>query len=229
MASTTFLPDREAELVTWSTGFNTKINATPTTYGLTAGQATAYTTVHTAFVTAFNAANSDATNSRSAIVTKNAAKAVLIASARQLAGIIQSYPGTTNAMRSDLGLTVRDTQPTPVPPPANPPDVDIVSVSGNTVKLRLHDSTTPARRGKPAGVSGAAVFSFVGAAAPTDEGAWTFEGNTSKTVIDIVFPGTVAPGAKVWFTAFWFNQRKQEGPASAPVTTNIPGGGAMAA
>src|SRR5215472_13730287 len=103
MANVNFLPAREAELVTWSTNFNTKITATPTTYGLTAAQATAYTALHNAFVTAFNAANSDATNSRSSVVTKNSAKSALIANARQLAGIVQRYPGTTNAMRSDLG------------------------------------------------------------------------------------------------------------------------------
>jgi hypothetical protein len=230
MANVSFLPVREAELVTWSTNFNTKINATPTAYGLTAPQGTAYTTLHTAFVNAYNAANSDSTNSRSATVTKNTAKAALIANARLLAGIVQKYPGTTNTMRSDLGLTVRDTQPTPIPPPSTAPDIDIVSVSGNTVKLRLHDvNGSPSKRGKPAGVSGAAVFSFVGAAAPTDEGAWSFEGNASRTVVDVTFPPGTAPGAKVWFTAFWFNQRKQSGPASAPVGTNIPGGSAMAA
>jgi hypothetical protein len=28
----------------------------------------------------------------------------------------------------------------------------------------------------------------------------------------------------VWLTAFWFNGRKQSGPACAPVGTNLPGG-----
>ena len=88
-----------------------------------------------------------------------------------------------------------------------------------------------ARRGgaRRWGVDGASVFSFVGAAAPTDESAWKFEGNTTRTVVNVLFPNTVAAGAKVWFTAFWFNPRAQRGPASAPVGTNIPGGGAMAA
>jgi hypothetical protein len=35
----------------------------------------------------------------------------------------------------------------------------------------------------------------------------------------------VVPGAKVWFTAFWFNGRKQSGLACAPVGTNIQFGG----
>jgi hypothetical protein len=107
--------------------------------------------------------------------------------------------------------------------------IDIVSVRGNTVNLRLHEAGDSSRRGKPAGVNGAAIYSFVGAVPPTDEREWTFEGLTSKVKIDITFPGSVTPGSKVWFTAFWFNQRKQNGPAADCVTTNLQGGGAMAA
>ena len=229
MASTNFLPDREAELVTWSTNFDTRITATPTTFGLTAAQATAYSTLHDAFVAAYNAATNDGTNSRSAIITKNTAKAALIANARMLAGIVQKFPGTTNTMRSDLGLTVKDAEPSPIPPPAVAPAVVIESGSGNTVRIRLVDPAAPTRRGKPAGVDGIAVFSFVGASAPAEEADWKFEGNTTRTVVDILFPAATAAGAKVWFTAFYFNARKQSGPAATPVGTNIAGGAAMAA
>ena len=229
MASTNFLPDRESELVTWSTNFNTRVNATPTTFGLTAPQAAAYGDLHDAFVSAYTAATNDATNSRSAVVTKNDAKALLVAGARQLAGIVQRFPGTTNTMRSDLGLTVRDADPTPIPPPAGAPSVVIESTSGNTVRVRMIDPANPTRRGRPDGVDGLAVFSFVGAAAPSEEGNWRFEGNTTRTTVDVVFPAATAPGAKVWFTAFYFNARKQRGPAATPVGTNVAGGAAMAA
>jgi hypothetical protein len=229
MATTDFLPSREAELVTWVGTFKALITATPTSYGLTAGQATTYGTLATNFVTAYNLANADATRSPSNIVAKDDAKALLIANTRLLARIVQATPTVTAQQKSDLGLTVRDTQPSPIPPPATAPDIDIVSTVGSTVKLRLHPAGEPTRRGKPAGVAGAAVFSFVGAVAPTEESAWTFQGLTTRTTVDITFPGTVAPGAKVWFTAFWRNPRDQNGPAATPVTTNIPGGGAMAA
>ena len=117
----------------------------------------------------------------------------------------------------------------PVPAPGSAPTIDVESVRNSTVSLRLHGAGDPTRRGKPAGVSGAAVYSFVGAAALTDERDWTFEGLTSKTKMNVTFPNTVTPGSKVWFTAFWFNERKQNGPAADPVTTYLQGGGAMAA
>jgi hypothetical protein len=96
------------------------------------------------------------------------------------------------------------------------------------VRLKLRDITV-VRRGRPPGVAGAVVFSFVGATPPTSLADWRFEQNTSKTSLEINFPATVPPGARVWFTAFWFNPRAQNGPASAPTGINIPGGMAMAA
>src|SRR5687767_4906069 len=118
MATTDFLPARESELAIWSANFSTRISANPTSYGLTAAQATAYATLHADFITAYNAATNAGTDSRSAIVTKNTAKFALIANARLLAGIVQRDPDTTNTQRSELGLTVKDADPSPIPPPA---------------------------------------------------------------------------------------------------------------
>lgn len=199
--SSNFLPKREAELVTWSTNFKTKITATPTAYGLSAPQATAYGGLHDAFVAAYQTANNPDTRSPSSIIAKDMARDVLANNARLLARIVQATPIVTAQQKSDLGLSVRDTQPSPIPPPADAPAIVIESAAGNTVRIRLIDKENPARRGKPAGVDGASVFSFVGAAAPAEEADWTFEGNTTRTGVGIVFPATVAPGAKVWFTA----------------------------
>ncbi len=54
------------------------------------------------------------------------------------------------------------------------------------------------------------------------ESEWTFEGVASKTILDVTFPAGTAAGAKAWFTAFWFNSRKQNGPAASPVSRTSP-------
>jgi hypothetical protein len=226
-SSTSFLPNKDAALLAWSLNFSTKITATPTAYGLTAAIATAYGTLHTNYATALAACDPNERN-KILVATKNTARTALKNQARLLAKLVEGTSTVTDAQKLELGLNVRAT-PAPIPPPANAPGITVLATIGNTVKLRLFDATDAARRGKPAGVDGASVFSFVGTAAPTDESAWNFEGVTSRTRIDLVFPGTVAPGAKVWFTAFWFNNRKQSGPAATAVGTNIPGGSAMAA
>lgn len=54
--------------------------------------------------------------------------------------------------------------------------------------------------------------------------AWTLQGLCGKPIAEIVFPTSVAPGAQVWFSAYYFNHRKQSGPASDPITTYLQGG-----
>lgn len=227
MASSNFIPSRDADLVTWTNNFSSKINLTPTAYGLSAPQATAYAALNTAFIASYTTANDPSTRSPSAIIAKDDAKKALISSARQLARIVQATPVVTDEQKSDLGLNVRAT-PSPIPPPDISPAIDVLSISGNTVRIRMHDPLNTTRRGLPPGISGITLFSAVGPTAPTSIAGWTFEANTTRIVADVTFPGA-APGAKVWFTCFYKNEREQSGPATEPVSTNIAGGSAMAA
>ena len=224
-----FIPSREAKLVTWSVNFKTKITTAPTVYGLTAAQATQYGTKHDAFVALYQAANDPDTRSPSAIIAKSASKSDLIATARQFARIVQATPSVTPELKSELGLTVRDVEPTPVGPPTTAPLLTVVSASGRTVRMRLQDAASPTRRGRPEFTAGAAVFSFVGDVPPADLADWKFEGNTTRTTVDVAFPATVPNWSKVWLRARWFSPRLQDGPASAPVETALPGGISMAA
>jgi hypothetical protein len=227
--ATDFIPAADADLLAWSDNFSQMITATPTAFGLTAANATTLQTRQSAYATAFEAATDPATRGGSTVLAKDIARADLVSYCRALARAVQGTLTVTNQQRFDLGLTVRDTEPSPIPPPANAPGLDVVSVAGNSARIRLHDTANPSRRGKPLGVAGASVFSFVGAAAPAELSQWKFEGNTTRTTVIVDFPAQTPPGAKVWFTAFWFNPRAQGGPTTTPVGTNIPGGAAQAA
>jgi hypothetical protein len=68
----------------------------------------------------------------------------------------------------------------------------------------------------PDGVNGATVMSFVGASAPANPTAYKYEGSTSKTTVDVLFPESTAPGTQVWLTAFFFNERKQNARRARP-------------
>jgi hypothetical protein len=226
------IPVKDTLLIAWGSNFDTKVTAAPTTYNLVAAQALAFHTAYTPFVTAYNAvatAREAGSRSKSLTATKDSAKASLLLIGRELYGIVQDSNSVSAADKEDVGVLVRKTSPTPVPPPAEAPGIAIVSTVGNTVKLRLYDVSHPTRRARPRNADGVSVFSFVGATAPSDESGWKFEGVAGTNIVDVVFPSGTAAGAKVWFTAFWFNNRKQSGPATPPVGTNIPGGAAMAA
>jgi hypothetical protein len=200
VAKLTFFPSTDAALLTWSLNFSTLITATPTAYGLTSTQATAYAALHAAYGTAL-AACDPATRSKAAVSTKNVARTNLKNEARLLANLVNGTATVTDAQKITLGLNVRAT-PSPIPAPSAAPGLDVLSQNAWTVKIKLHDSTSSAKRGKPAGVSGASVFSFVGATPPSDIATWKFEGNTGRTNIDVAFDSSNAPGTKVWLTAF---------------------------
>ena len=218
-----FIPSSDGKLVVWSNGFSAKLTATPTAFGATAAQATAYAALDTAFSTAVGVASDPATRTRGSVSAKNAARKPLVAMARELARIINAYPPITNTQRIDLGLTPRTGTVSPINPPTEAPVLEVAAAAGRllTLKLRCIDS---ARRGKPAGVAGASLFSYVGTTPPADISLWKFEGSTTRTTFHLEFPPTVAAGAQVWLTAFWFNPRSQSGPACTPVSAYIAGG-----
>jgi hypothetical protein len=218
------LPD--AQLAVASAQFYSLINAVPATYGLSAAQATAYGTLNTSYQTALGLATGESTRTKLTIGNKTLAKKALKANAIVLANAIRGTPTVSNPQLESLGLLPR-TIPTPVPPPYMAPLIEIVSVTGMLVKIRLRD-TAYSGRGKPPGVKSATVFSYVGATAPMDITLWKYEGVTTKVIADVVFPNTVAGGSLVWFTAIWANNRAQSGPAADPVSTNVAGGGVSA-
>lgn len=219
----TYLPASGSGLKNWADNFAEQIAKDPPALGLTAEQVTAYTALQTDYAAKYAASVHPDTRGPASVLAKNIAKKALAAESRKLAMQVTNYPGVTDETRQALGLSVHDNEPTPVPVPETSPVIQIESVVGNRVTLRLRDADG-SRRGRPPYVTGATVFSYVGEAAPGDISAWTFEGNIKDTVTVIDVPSTVAPGSKVFFTSFWRNNRDESGPATPPVSTNVQGG-----
>lgn len=224
------IPTKDSSLVDWSTNANTRLTASPASYGTTAAIATQYDTVHDAFIAGYNnliAARAAGTRSQSLTAIKESAKAALLNFARPLYKQIQANTSVTAAAKIELGVHVPDVEPSPQPVPGFAPQLTIVSVNGRLVKIRLSDPANPTRRRMPDGCNGATVMSSVGAEAPEDPRAYKYEGSTSRTTVEILFPESVAPGTQVWLTAFFFNERKQNGPACAAVGAVVNYGGTM--
>jgi hypothetical protein len=220
---------KHADVVAGSANFASLIATGFASYGLTSAQSTAFGTLNTALQSAYSAAVNPPTRTPVTVEALGVALRAMRVSAINLAKIVYSTTTVNDSQLVALGLLPRSAR-TPIPRPDSAPVIDILTAVGNTVTIRLHAGGDSSSRGKPAGVDGAAIYSFVGATPPTDEAAWKFEGLASKVnKVPIAFPGTVEPGSQVWFTAFWFNERKQNGPAATKVTTNLPGGAAMAA
>lgn len=228
MPNKDFLPARDDALLTWSNVFSAGITAQAASIGLTPAQCTAYASLHSSFSASLAISSNPATRTRGAVSDKNDKRAALKAEARELARIINAFPATTNQQRLDLGLNPRSGEAAPINPPAECPELTVVSAMGRTLRIKLR-AVDSEGRGKPPGVHGASLFSFVGAAPPADISDWVFEGSTTRTIENVTFPPTVPAGSQVWLCAFWFNPRSQSGPACTPVSAYLAGGVAGAA
>ena len=219
------LTKKDSVLVPWSTNFDTRITATPTTFGLTAAQATDYTPLHDAYITAWEAANNPGSRTKAAVAIKEAAKASLLAYARVLYAMVQVNPDVEDGDKELLGVLVKKTTRTTIPAPSETPSIDVKSVSGRTVSLRIHgvDST---KRKKPNGSTLVQVYSYVGETPPSDPALWRFEGCTSQFSLEVAFSPTVEAGSQVWFVSQFTNAKGQTGPASDAIGTTLAGGSA---
>lgn len=220
------IPTTDAALAIWSANANTRGVAAPTDYGLTAAQMALYTPLHEAFFDAYQAANAGDTKSKALVAAKDSAKLALLKYARQLYAFVQANDTVSDARKLELGVTVRDFEPTPKPAPTAAPALAIVSVYGRTVRLTIKDASG-VRRGRPVDVAAAALFSYVGEAAPEGPSGWVSEGYITRPDVLVEFDPSVTPPARVWFTAQWINTRGETGPATSPVSAHIGFEGAL--
>lgn len=154
---------------------------------------------------------------------KDAARAALEREVRPVTNFVQGYPKTTNADRAEMGITVRDTSPTPAPAPSSRPLALVESGQRLTHQLRLVDESTPTRRARPAGVLGAEVWVKLVDAdqpAPTDPAALTFLTMTTKPSFRAEFKAGEG-GKTAVYMARWVNTRGEKGPWSEVTTATV--------
>lgn len=110
---------KQAAFAAGSANFRTKISATPTAFGLSAAQATAYAALDTTFQADYLTATTPATRTKSTVAAKDASAVPLRQMASDLAKIVDGTPTVSDSQRIDLGLATRAT-PTPRPAPGTP-------------------------------------------------------------------------------------------------------------
>jgi hypothetical protein len=225
------IPVKDAVLVPWIENFTTRIQASPTTFGLQAPQAAELYARKQAFVNAYNAmmnARADGTRSKAQTETKDDRKTKVVTYARELYALISANKSVSNADKTLVGVHVRDTKPSPIHAPTVRPGMIVKAVVGRTVSTTIHESASSAKRRKPKGAVQAYVYWFVGEDYPSDPNGWRFAGPANKADFNFTVPNSVASGAQVWICAAWVNRKGDAGPVSVPISTNVQGGGAAA-
>lgn len=214
-----------ADAVAGAANFSGLISASPSTYGLIASQSTSFAALNTALQNAQALAIDPSTRTPVAIDNRNIALKNMRNSAKLLAKIIYATPTVNDAQFTALGLLPRPTY-NPAPPVTGTPTVEIVSVLGRLVKIRLHNQLGETRSSFPNGVKSAQIYTFVGDEAPEDPSLFTLQGTSTRTITELLFPQSIPNGSTVWVSAYWVGTRGQYGIGSQPLSFILQGGSA---
>jgi hypothetical protein len=214
-----FLPNQDAVLLAWSRHFAKMISVSPESWGLSGAQAAEFSGLADDFAASLALCEPGVRN-KASVRGKNDKRTALKERARSLALIVKGQPQVTDAQRNELGLAPRVSASAAIPRPASAPSVWVESVRGSIVSVQLFDANV-VRRGRPPQVAGAILLTYVGDQPPATDGAWSFFDTTSETSVEIRFPASTPPGAKVWIQAAWMNPTMQKGPRSEPIFTHL--------
>ena len=198
---------------------STKVSANPSAVGLSTLQAASLASLYQDFVSARDVTLDPLTRSPANLALKSQKKALMLAEVRTLVAIIQACPAVNNAVRVDLGLPQRDTNPTPRPAPQVSPVGRVLSMNGHVMTYTLYHGK------RPVNCDGATILTYVGESAPANTALWSFAFNTTRPTVEITFPATLAPGTRVFVTSFFYGSRAESGPACQPAAAWIGFGG----
>ena len=216
-----YIPHPDGDFDAWQDNFITYASANAAALGLdplidiaplTAGQTT-WTTDRAANTAAQAAAES-------ARQAKDAARGGLEDLIRPLVARLQASPQVDDAERQALGITVRDTIPTPVGPPTTRPVVSVDTSQRLRHTISFADEATPTRKAKPAGVRGAQIWVKIGDPAPVDPSELTFLATDTRTPYVADFDGADA-NKVAHYMLRWESTRGEPGPWSETASATI--------
>lgn len=162
-----FIPSKNADLVPYLVSCSAVIFASPTTYGLTSGQASTFQTQAENVQTLFAAISDPSTRTSVNIADFNTAKALAISTCRQYNQIAQ-LSGATSAELVAAGFPVRDTTRSPQTPVTESVEMILVSAVPEQVRITTRNPATPTSKAKPANTGAVQLAIAVGTVAAVD-------------------------------------------------------------
>ncbi len=152
---------------------------------------------------------------------KDAERAAFVALLRSFSQQIQKRTGTTDEQRGGLGITILDTEPTPVPAPTTAPMLNIVT--SERLRHVVEASKTAEEGGalgKPAGVRGVQLWRKIGDPAPVNESELEFVSEFTRTRMTLDYQMSQG-GLTVYYQARWVGTRGDAGPWGEMVSATV--------
>jgi hypothetical protein len=219
--STPYIPSRDSDFDVWANNFQTVIAASPVTYGLAAGDATAITAAYNGWHTAYLAAVTPATRTSVTVAAKDVQKASALIVFRGYAVIIGSNAGVSAGAKTAAGLTNRATGRTPIPAPGTAPILGFVGATPLVATLKYADTSTPTTKAKPFGAIQIELWLSIGATPPVGGPAGcNFYGLFTKSPFAVNFI-TANVGMTAYYYGRWTTRRGLVGPWSAVLIHGI--------
>lgn len=221
---------KDGELVGQASNFARVLSANPGLYLQTPETAAAVTAAVETFVASQQAlenARASGVRSEQMTATRNANRAAMLNLLRPIYLAVQASSAIEPADKMALGIHIRGPRNVAHGAPTFSPLLSVVKVDGAVVTLKVADPADPAGKRLPAHVSGIAIFSHAGENPPANTSDFRFEATSGRTMIRLPMPPNVPPGGAVYYTAFYFSQRKEAGPACTPIRTTVGAGTTM--
>ena len=219
-----YIPAPDADFASWLLNFATLIAASPTTYGLVVGDATAITAQNTAFQAAYTLATDPSTRTSASIAAKDTARATAEATVRPYAIRVRNNAAVSDMLKVGLGLTVPNTVPTPIPAPTSAPAVTLVSATPLEMQL-AYKEVGSLGKAKPFGAIGVEVWRSVGLVAATDPAQCSYNGTVTKSPTRQTFVDAERGKIATFFARFTTRSGPQGvaqvGPWSAALVSHI--------
>ena len=204
-----YIPSKDSLFVAWLTNFAALITANPVNFGLVAGDALTIQGKADSYDAAYTLAIDPGTRTPATVAAKDVARTEAEATVRPFAVQISLNDGVTDENKVAVGVTVRKTVPTPVPPPASAPVLGLVSQNPGRIQLSYRDDALPAGKSKPDGCIGLEIYTAVGTVAAVDPAQALYRGTITKS------PNTLDFGAedKGKIVVMWGRWVTRSGPA----------------
>lgn len=218
-----YIPARNGDFVTWLDNFSALISATPGTYGLSSGDASAIASVDAAVDAAYGLISSPSTKTATTVQAWNAERAGSMGTIRPYAQMIANNAGVSTSAKIAVGVNPRTSVPIPITAPTTAPALVSVSTSTAGTILRFRDATSsPSVKAKPYGVTQLQLFGMTSATAITDPAELTFIQVLTKTPLTQAMPSGSA-GKTAYFAARWQTRTGLLGPWSPIISCIVAG------
>lgn len=220
-----YIPSRDANLNSWLNNFSTLASATPSAFGITAGDAVTIAADVAAWNAAYTPVLSASTKTAAAVSAKNAQKVIVLAAIRPFAQAISLNAGVTSANKTAIGVNPRTSTPTPITTPTTTPVLTAQSTSTAGTIIRYRDATaSPSVKAKPYGVIAMQLFGKVSVTPITDPSQLIYLGQITKSPVQIpIGPISTTAANVAYFAGRWITKKGLYGPMSAIINYNVAG------